>query len=298
MRFNLFGILFAATMLVISCKPSATKTPSGYNFKVIENGSGDAAKVNDYVKFTIKITGDDGKVLQEMGEGPTMPVMQIPADMPTGKNANPIMEVLLGSKIGDKIIVTMPIDSMDNAPADVMSLKYIEYEIVVKQILSQEMYEAEQAKVEVERQAKVQTEMAALPAIEELVNTTIADFKSGKLQTKSTASGLKYYVIKEGEGVNAAQGDNVSVKYYGSLMDGKVFDTSYKRGQSFTFALGLGQVIKGWDEGLALLNKGSKAVLFIPAALAYGDQAQGETIPAKSDLVFYVELEDIVAAAQ
>ncbi|MBC7885291.1 MAG: FKBP-type peptidyl-prolyl cis-trans isomerase [Saprospiraceae bacterium] len=294
MKFNFLTTLFLISILMVSCKPSENKTPSGYTYKVVSKGSGEVAKTNDYVLFTIKITGDDGKVLQEMKEGPQMPVIQIPAEFPKGKEANAIVELLAVSHVGDHFVLNMPIDSIPNAPADVQAMKYIEYEVVVKAIKNEEQYKVYMDEQQAEAQAKIASNMEKVPAIEELVKTTLADYKSGKLETKSTASGLKYYVVTQGEGANAAPGNTVQVQYYGTLMDGTMFDNSFKRGQSFPFSLGAGEVIKGWDEGIALLNKGSKAFLFIPYALAYGEAGQGATIPAKSDLLFYVELEDIL----
>lgn len=94
-----------------------------------------------------------------------------------------------------------------------------------------------------------------------------------------------------GTGAIAAVGDSVTVNYVGSLTDGTVFDASAKHGTTgFTFNLGAGQVIRGWDEGIVGMKEGGKRLLVIPAALAYGDQAIGNVIPANSTLVFEVEL--------
>ncbi len=113
---------------------------------------------------------------------------------------------------------------------------------------------------------------------------------SSKIQT--TKSGLKYVIVKQGIGPKAAAGDVVTVDYSGFLLDGKKFDSSVDRGKPFNFKLGMHQVIPGWDEGIQLLNKGAKAVLIIPPALAYGSRAMGK-IPANSTLVFDVELLNI-----
>lgn len=94
-----------------------------------------------------------------------------------------------------------------------------------------------------------------------------------------------------GTGATAAVGDSVTVNYVGALTNGKVFDASVNHGTAgFTFTLGAGQVIKGWDEGIVGMKVGGKRTLIIPAALAYGSQAVGDAIPANSDLVFQVEL--------
>lgn len=108
----------------------------------------------------------------------------------------------------------------------------------------------------------------------------------------ATPTGLYYIMEQEGEGGKPAKGQNVSVHYTGTLTDGNVFDSSHKRNQPISFPLGLGRVIKGWDEGIALLGKGGKAKLIIPYFLAYGEQGRPPVIPAKATLIFDVELVD------
>jgi FKBP-type peptidyl-prolyl cis-trans isomerase len=108
-----------------------------------------------------------------------------------------------------------------------------------------------------------------------------------------TASGLRYQIIQKGTGTKAQKGKTVSVHYKGQLADGTVFDSSYKRNEPIDFPLGIGQVIKGWDEGIQLLNVGDKARLVIPSNLGYGAQGAGGVIPPNATLVFDVELMDV-----
>ena len=108
---------------------------------------------------------------------------------------------------------------------------------------------------------------------------------------KQTASGLQYKVITKGEGPIPTNTQRVKVHYEGRLIDGKVFDSSYKRGQPATF--GVNQVIKGWTEALTMMPAGSKWELYIPQELAYGAREQKE-IPAFSCLIFTVELLEVV----
>lgn len=107
---------------------------------------------------------------------------------------------------------------------------------------------------------------------------------------KKTDSGLRYQIIQEGSGVKAEKGKTVSVHYKGQLTDGTVFDSSYKRNQPIDFALGVGQVIPGWDEGVGLLKVGDKARFVIPSDLAYGSAGAGGVIPPDASLIFDVEL--------
>ncbi len=110
---------------------------------------------------------------------------------------------------------------------------------------------------------------------------------------KNTSSGLHYIIEEQGTGAKAEKHREVSVHYTGALTNGSVFDSSHKRNQPISFPLGLGRVIKGWDEGIALLNVGGKAKLIIPYFLAYGAQGRPPVIPPKATLIFDVELTDV-----
>jgi FKBP-type peptidyl-prolyl cis-trans isomerase len=105
----------------------------------------------------------------------------------------------------------------------------------------------------------------------------------------TTPSGLQYRDDRVGDGQEAKAGDHVSVHYTGTLTDGKKFDSSRDRGQPFQFGLGAGQVIRGWDEGVAGMKVGGRRTLVIPPGLGYGPRPVGP-IPANSTLVFDVEL--------
>ena len=108
-----------------------------------------------------------------------------------------------------------------------------------------------------------------------------------------TGSGLLYSILNEGSGKKPQKGSIVSVHYSGYLLDGTKFDSSYDRGQPITFPIGEGRVIKGWDEGIALLNVGAKAKFIIPSDLAYGERGAGGVIPPNATLIFEVELLEI-----
>ena len=105
-----------------------------------------------------------------------------------------------------------------------------------------------------------------------------------------TSSGLLYKFEKENNSHKPSNGNKVKVHYKGMLLDGTVFDSSFKRNQPIEFTLGVGQVIKGWDEGISLLGIGDKASFIIPSDLAYGSSGAGGVIPANATLVFEVEL--------
>jgi FKBP-type peptidyl-prolyl cis-trans isomerase len=106
----------------------------------------------------------------------------------------------------------------------------------------------------------------------------------------TTASGLTYIVTKQGNGAQLKAGDNVIVNYTGLLTNGQRFDSSLDRGEPFSFQLGAGSVIKGWDEGIQKLRVGDHATFIIPSSLAYGERGAGGVIPPGATLIFIIEV--------
>jgi peptidyl-prolyl cis-trans isomerase A (cyclophilin A) len=134
--------------------------------------------------------------------------------------------------------------------------------------------------------SRAKREAAEKAAAEEAMEKLAAGFDK-------TDSGLRYQFIQKGNGKKAEAGKTVSVHYSGSLENGKVFDSSYARKKPIEFPLGRGQVIAGWDEGIALLQVGDKARFVIPSFLGYGAQGAGGVIPPNATLIFDVELMDV-----
>ncbi len=165
------------------------------------------------------------------------------------------------------------------------SLFFISLIISCKQASSNANSTAETSSTDVVVEAKEFSEqmLADIAIIEEYL---IAN----NLEAQKTASGLHYIIVEEGKGEKAVNGKTVAVHYRGTLLDGKQFDSSYDRNAPIDFKLGVGMVIKGWDEGISLLNVGSKAKLLIPSELAYGSTEIKNLIPANSVLIFDVEL--------
>jgi peptidyl-prolyl cis-trans isomerase A (cyclophilin A) len=137
-------------------------------------------------------------------------------------------------------------------------------------------FEGSRAKREAEEKAEAEAKMEHLAA-----------------GFEKTESGLRYQFIQRGAGKQAQSGKTVSVHYEGSLENGKVFDSSYPRKKPIEFRLGEGQVIEGWDEGIALLKVGDKARFVIPSHLGYGSRGAGGAIPPNATLIFDVELMEV-----
>ena len=121
-------------------------------------------------------------------------------------------------------------------------------------------------------------------------NTLIASNTMSDANAVTTPSGLKYVELKEGTGATPQTGQTVEVHYVGTLENGTKFDSSRDRGQPFSFKIGVGQVIKGWDEGLSTMKVGSRRQLIIPSELGYGARGAGGVIPPNATLLFDVEL--------
>jgi FKBP-type peptidyl-prolyl cis-trans isomerase FkpA len=198
----------------------------------------------------------------------------------SGQNAGqkPLVLSLQKMSVGDSLSLYIPRDSLP--PDNKLKSDKLTYHISLQEIKDEAAFIAGQA-----REAE----------IADMVKLRAAEYTKGKLDNKikTTASGLKYMIHEEGNGVLPKRGQEVYAHYYGALTDGTQFDNSFKRGQLFNFPLGAGRVIRGWDEGFALLSPGTKATLFIPAELGYGAQGSPPRIPPNSELIFYVEMDNV-----
>ena len=183
---------------------------------------------------------------------------------------------------GDSATVVEVIDTFLQKfiPPALKDAKEVRYEVVLVDIITAD------EKKKAEDAAKAQ-----LTTVENAVKSTLAEYTAGTLNSKltTTSSGLKVYIVEKGSGQSLKPGETIKTNYYGTLKNGTMFDNSYERGEPLSFAVGVGQMIPGFDEGAMLLNHGGKAYFFIPPALGYGAQENGP-IPANSELIFYVEL--------
>ncbi|MDF7809770.1 FKBP-type peptidyl-prolyl cis-trans isomerase [Hymenobacter sp. YC55] len=161
-----------------------------------------------------------------------------------------------------------------------------------QKLMTQEEASADQQKMMELAKKKAEADAARLLQKDDL--QIQAYLKKNNLTGLKTTGGTYYVVTKAGTGPKPQTGQTVSVLYKGTLLDGKVFDSSEKQGgKPISFALGVGQVIPGWDQGLAALTQGTKAILLIPSPLAYGSRGAGPDIPANAILRFDVELVEV-----
>jgi FKBP-type peptidyl-prolyl cis-trans isomerase FklB len=160
--------------------------------------------------------------------------------------------------------------------------------ILIKEENAQQVLTAYFQKKQAEKMKKQQEEAEK----EKVVGEKFLEENKSKEGVKVTESGLQYIVLKEGTGAKPTAESKVKVNYHGTLIDGTVFDSSVDGGKPVEF--GVGQVIRGWTEGLQLMSVGSKYKFFIPQDLGYGARQAGEKIKPYSTLIFEVELLEIV----
>jgi len=157
-----------------------------------------------------------------------------------------------------------------------------------KSLLTDEEAKAALTALATEVRAKQQAKLEQISAANKKQGEEFLAANKAKDGVVTLPSGLQYRIEKEGIGPKPAPGDKVTCNYSGTLIDGKEFDSSYKRGQPVTFSVG--EIIKGWNEALQLMPVGSKWQLFVPPDLAYGDRGAGQDIGPNSTLIFEVEL--------
>ena len=218
-----------------------------------------------------------------------------------------LIEAIMLMTPGDSIVclvdaVSLFKNSKSKLPDFIKAGDKVQYFIKLVSIKPKDQVQKEQQAAFMKQMKEQQAKQKAAEA-KQLIkdDKTLKDYFASKHITPiKTASGLYYTVKEEGKGDQALAGDSVTMNYTGTLLDGTKFDsntdTAFKHTQPFQFVLGRGSVIKGWDEGVALLKSGSKAVFYIPSPMAYGAQARPggganpKGIPANSILLFDVEL--------
>ncbi len=301
MRISIFIALAITFVFILGCKKETQVTPGGYEYIVQKATNGAKPNVGDYVYFHAQARIGDSVLYASRTQG-AAPYISIPgedqdANAQGQRKPSPVEEVLKLMAEGDSVTVLINLDSLPSKPSGFEKEKFMYYDVVCVDIQTPDEFQQTVMKQREEERIKREAAMAREPEIAAATTDMINKYVAGQLndQIKTTANGLKYIIQDPGKGKQAEKGKVVSVHYYGALADGKRFDSSFgSTGMPYTFNLGQGMVIPGWDEGIPLLKEGGKAMLFIPAELAYGAAGSPPVIPANAELIFYVELDKVI----
>lgn len=306
-----FALLGAAFISNTGCKSGGGdfKKLKGIEYKIVKDAPGKTAAMGDVMELHLyaKVDTVPGQALVLADTRKQMDGKPVPERVQEVKEKGQFQAVFAMLSAGDSAVVhvscdtllaTLPENAKQNLPSWLKKGNTIEVTVSVVSVKPAEEYQKEaQAKQEEMMREMKEKEAQQMPADDKMLQEY---FTKNNIKAEKTASGLYYTIVKKGSGANAKPGQMVSMNYVGKTLEGKQFDANTDDNfkplpgkQVFTFPLGQGQVIKGWDEGVALLNKGSRAKLFIPSPLAYGAQAMGPELPANSILVFDVEVVDI-----
>ncbi len=286
MRKNFF--LLSALFLMLSVLTGCSNAPKGYQatdnglyYRLLTNNGGENPQIGDLLELTMSCSVNDTVVI-----------------LPLTKNIIPMTEPSFWSDFvegfsmmhkGDSASFIVDIDSSfvnlfgyNTLPPQFSSTDIMRFEVRLDDFYPESEFRFRMIE-NIKKNYPAETEKAA--------SELNAYLEKNGVVAQPTSTGLYYVKTQDGTGEKPSKGSTVKAHYTGYLLDGTVFDTSIERGEPIEFVLGVGQVIPGWDEGIALMSKGEKAVLYIPYYLAYGDRDLG-VIPPFSNLVFEVELID------
>ena len=286
MRKNFF--LLSALFLMLSVLTGCSNAPKGYQatdnglyYRLFTNNGGENPQIGDLLELTMSCSVNDTVVI-----------------LPLTKNIIPMTEPSFWSDFvegfsmmhkGDSASFIVDIDSSfvnlfgyNTLPPQFSSTDIMRFEVRLDDFYPESEFRFRMIE-NIKKNYPAETEKAA--------SELNAYLEKNGVVAQPTSTGLYYVKTQDGTGEKPSKGSTVKAHYTGYLLDGTVFDTSIERGEPIEFVLGVGQVIPGWDEGIALMSKGEKAVLYIPYYLAYGDRDLG-VIPPFSNLIFEVELID------
>ncbi len=309
-----FVLLALLGVISWSCSPKEGEH-KGMKYIVRENGSGEQINDSSIVQIQMRVYNSADSILQETYKE------EIPALVNLRDSNNrkmPLVEILSKGKVGDSVTIFTQSDSIyqgQNAagrPAFIPAGSLIRQEFrIVKNYTMQEYLDVQnqikEKQMEMQKeymeemqkqqmQMQLQADSVSKTQVEYIENTYFAE--KGIKNFKKTETGLFYTIDKQGK-TDIQTGDKVKVNYEGTLLEtGKKFDSSFDRGEPIEFPIGVGQVIKGWDEGIKLIGRGGKGHLYIPSNLGYGAQGSQGAIPPNAMLVFKVEVMEEVTKAE
>jgi FKBP-type peptidyl-prolyl cis-trans isomerase FkpA len=297
------ALIGAALTTFTACKSGGSyeKLRPGIEYKLFKNGKGDAVKENQWVTMHI---------IQKAGDSVFMSTFKQPGNAVTNfitkgpGGASDYSDIFFKMRAGDSAVIRLNKDSIFQGKMPPFIKKTDEILVIVKlesiygkaqqdslNAVQQQSQSQQQEQMQ-ESQKKQMQEAAKLMPIE---SKKIQDYAAANnMKLEKTANGVYYAITTAGTGAKPTQGQDVTMNYTGMTLDGKKFDSNvdpaFSHVQPFNFKLGMGQVIPGWDEGIANLPVGTKATLLIPSYMAYGAQGSGDRIAPNSILRFDVEV--------
>lgn len=285
----ILSVLTLFTIAQMACQKGKEVTTAGGNRVTNHtNLEGPKATYGSTVSISVNTWINDSLVQSTTRDAGGPREITLPDSSSMKGKVPSVFEALLMMTKGDSATVIQPLDSImkKGIPKSFGEVKEIRYEVKLEEILTPEIMKKRQE----EELQKAEGAKAEGMLIADKIKTMLADYKANKLANlKKSASGLEYVIIEQGSGAAIKDGDSVPTSYYGvRKSDGFMFDNSYDRGGATPFSVG--GLIPGFNEGMKLLNRGGKAMLFIPSKLGYGAQGAGADIPANADLVFYIEM--------
>lgn len=290
MRTLLFSFLGLLLMAQTACQNKGVKTENGYMLTNHTNNEGPKAQLGETIVVSVNTwVGDSlmGSTDRDFG-GPReypLPTKEQLDQYKAQQRVPALIDAALMMAEGDSATLIEDIDSSKQQflPPALKEEKVIRYEIKLVDIVSAE-----------DKEKAAEKSKNMFTTVKSKMETIVKDYAAGTLNDKitTTDSGLKVIIEDKGSGAALKAGNFAKVHYYGSLTNGTMFDNSYERGEPMGFALAQGQMIPGFDEGVQMLNKGGKAIFFIPPALAYGETGTpGGPIPPNAEIIFYVEVQ-------
>ncbi|RLD60787.1 MAG: hypothetical protein DRJ01_09115 [Bacteroidetes bacterium] len=270
-------ILLFVALSIFSCSKNGFKTDkSGLKYKfIVENKDSIKPEIGDILVLRMKYTTENDSVIDK-NEYFRMQLKEPVIDRPSIQDGLAIMHV------GDSAIFIVDaktfynINRKQKLPKFLNSDSKLTFYIKLIDVLSYKDFEQERRSLKISNRDKE----------EELLKQYL---KNTNVNVEPTQSGLYYVETLKGKGKSPQPGKKVLINYIGYFIDGKIFDSTYKRRKPFEFSFGVGDVIQGLDEGISKMREGGKARIIIPSYLAYGDKQQGPVAPY-STLIFEIEL--------
>lgn len=290
------ALLMVGTMCACGEKspyPGFQKSQNGLYYQFFEKNEGDQPQNGDLMEVNLACVVNDTNYV--------IPVMENVLQLMESQFAGDLYEGLAMMHKGDSASFIVNIDSTfkklmgrPQLPDGFTSTDVMRFNVRLNDFYPENEYAKRMAikmkKATDERIAKMKEDHAEETAV---AAQQLSEYLAkNKIEVEPTQSGLYYVMTQEGNGEKPEVGQIVKVHYTGKLLDGTVFDSSVERGEPISIPIGVGQVIPGWDEGIQLMSKGEKGVLYIPYYLGYGDRQAGDKIVPFSNLIFEVELVD------